>query len=189
MRDGIPKPENRLAFMSEIGRTIRTGGRVSLVEDLYIEEDDPEGQWYKQRYRIHAFVAEKLIEAGPIEAFYSDILRNPDFHLLFSLRDKHGNSIDEIKFEDKEIELVEAILKGDIIVRAVGVHESEHHVIRGFLDNGFSVNDRWHILIDETGEREGHSSVMKGMLLKKDGQIVNSSKVDLPKDDELRRAL
>ena len=167
LRDSIKKPSERNKLTDELCRILKPEGWLSLVEDLYITPQDPEGDWYETRYQISEIIVQHLVDEDRLPAFYGDLLKNPHYRLMLSLRDVKGEKIDETVFSGKEGALITEIRQGRLNIRGIGVHETQEHIVDSFEERGFSAHDKWRASIPEIGVREGHSTVMKGILFQK----------------------
>ena len=167
LRDSIKKPEAREVLNKRLAVLLKPGGYVSLAEDLYVAPSDFQGEWYASRYKICKNIIGQLIENGFLPRFYFELLSNPNYHLILSLRTQSGEKIDETIFLENEQELIKQIESGEIEIRGVGVHEREEHVIDSFRKLGFFVLGKKQIVMKDTGARQNRYIIMKSILFQK----------------------
>jgi SAM-dependent methyltransferase len=166
-RDGILDISARRALAGEMHRLLMPGGFISLVENMYVSPEDPDGDWYGKRYAVTRELLPMFMRKGVVPSGYHRLFRDPSVHLLFSLRSRDGQVIDDAAYLGQEEKLYDMINRGDVYTRGIGIHEEAEKVRIHFKRSGLSVQEEWHVLADEDGEQEGHLSVMKGMLFQK----------------------
>lgn len=167
MRDGVLNPKDRERLQKNIGRLVKPGGWVSIIEDMKIERNDPNGEWFQRRYQFHQRLTELLKEENLLPDNYVDVSEDPDFFHVISFLDKDARPLnfDITDYIGREEIVVDKIKKSEWIIRGIGLHETARHVIESFNVNGFEIEDQWYSYVEN---KEIPDTVLKGMLFQKE---------------------